>query len=124
MREYEYVYVLKPEVNDTFAKNFMLKMKHLVIETRGKSLRISCWGKRWLAWKRKGYRQGIFVCHHFLGNSGVIEKYEEALNSSNMILLKQCILLKKNVNQSVFREQFDAILVPHIREVVENTLDY
>ncbi|MBL4817855.1 MAG: 30S ribosomal protein S6 [Deltaproteobacteria bacterium] len=116
MREYESIYVLNPEVTDAKARDFMIKMKDLVNREGGKSIKVDCWGRRKLAWERNKYQRGIYVNHRYLGNPGLVAEYQRTLDIDESVLLRQSVLLKKDVDASSQEEQADQLEIPVVRE--------
>ncbi|MES2504848.1 MAG: 30S ribosomal protein S6 [Myxococcota bacterium] len=116
MREYESIYVLNPEMTDSAAKDFMLKMKDLVTREGGKNIKVDCWGRRKLAWERGKHQRGIYVHHNYLGLPGLVTEFERTLAIEEAVILRQSILLAKDVDASTREEQADQLEVPVVRE--------
>lgn len=125
MREYETIYVLRPDVDDKAAKEFMLKMKDLVSGQGGQNVKVSCWGRRRLAWLRDKQQRGLYVHHNYLGNPGVVKEYERMLGIDENVMLRQSILIKQNADASKYSEQQDELDPPIVKDVVRReTRDY
>lgn len=120
MREYETIYVLDYTLTDSNAKAIVLKMKELVFREHGKNIRVESWGRRKLAWVRKNHTRGIYVYHHYLGMPGLVAEFERNLAIEPAVILRQTLLVNKNVNQSVRDEQADSFEFNPIRERKQN----
>ncbi len=116
MREYESIYVLNPETTDLKAKEFALRMKDLILREGGKSIKLDCLGRRKLAWERKKYQRGIYMQHRYLGNPGLVTEYERTLAIEETVILRQSVLLNKNIDPAMCEEQPDQLEVPIIKE--------
>lgn len=116
MREYESIYILNPEITDFKAKEFALKMKELILREGGKNIKVDCLGRRKLAWERKKYQRGVYIQHRYLGNPGLVTEYERMLAIEENVILRQSVLLNKNVNIEAFEEQPDQLEIPVVKE--------
>lgn len=116
MREYESIYVLNPETTDAGVKEFMIKMKDLVTREGGKNIKADCWGRRKLAWERGKHQRGVYVHHHYLGNPGLVAEYERSLAIDESVILRQSVLLGKDVEPASREEQVDQFEVIVVRE--------
>ena len=75
LREYETLYILKPEIEDEVAVSFLHKMKDLVEKEGGKHLQVTNWGRKKLAWERDRNQKGMFSCLPL--NPGQLRQLEE-----------------------------------------------
>jgi small subunit ribosomal protein S6 len=116
MREYETIYVLNPETTDSSAKDFMLKMKDLVVREGGQNIKVDCWGRRRLAWERGKHQRGLFVHHLYLGNPGLVREYERTLAIEESVILRQSVLVNPEVDVASRPELPDQLEAPVIRE--------
>lgn len=115
-REYETIYVLRPEIEDSLAKDIMLKLKALVEEQGGINLKVSNWGRKKLAWERKKYQRGLYVHHAYLALTGVVEEFERNLAINENVLLRQTILVARNINPADRSPEADELETPVIKE--------
>ena len=118
-REYETIYVLRPEIEDSLAKDIMLKLKALVEAQGGINLKVSNWGRKKLAWERKKYQRGLYVHHAYLALSGVVEEFERNLAINENVLLRQTILVSRNINPADKTPEEDELETPVVKEKKE-----
>ena len=118
-REYETIYILRPELEDSLAKETMLSLKEVVAKHGGINLKVSNWGRRKLAWERKKHQRGLYVHHTYLAQSGVVSEFERTLGINENVLLRQTILLARNVVPSDRSEQEDELETPIVKEKKE-----
>jgi small subunit ribosomal protein S6 len=116
MREYETIYVIKQDVEDTKAIEFIQKMKALVEREGGKHLKITNMGRRKLAWERAKQQRGMFVHHRYLGASTIVAEYERTLAIEETILLRQTIVLNKDVDPAARMAEEDIVQPPIVKE--------
>lgn len=116
MREYETIYVLNPETTDSSAKEFMLKMKDLVVREGGQNIKVDCWGRRKLAWERGKHQRGLFVHHLYLGKPGLVAEYERTLAIDESVMLRHSVLVNAEVDVAARPEQADQLEAPVVRE--------
>ena len=118
-REYETIYVLRPEIEDSLAKDIMLKLKALVEAQGGINLKVSNWGRKKLAWERKKYQRGLYVHHAYLALTGVVEEFERNLAINENVLLRQTILVSRNINPADKTPEEDELETPVVKEKKE-----
>ncbi|MBL92864.1 MAG: 30S ribosomal protein S6 [Myxococcales bacterium] len=118
-REYETIYVLRPEIEDSLAKDIMLKLKALVEAQGGINLKVSNWGRKKLAWERKKYQRGLYVHHAYLALAGVVEEFERNLAINENVLLRQTILVSRNINPADKTPEDDELETPVVKEKKE-----
>lgn len=116
MREYETIYVMRPELDDNAAKDFMLAKKDLIEKMGGKNLKVTALGRRKLAWDTQKQNRGIYVLHQFLGHPNLVKEWERALSIDDNILLRQSIVLKRDVDPSLAKVEEDLLVPPVYKE--------
>jgi small subunit ribosomal protein S6 len=116
VREYETIYVLNPELSDSAAKDFMLKMKDLIQREGGKNIKVQCWGRRKLAFERENQQRGIYVHHMYLGLPGLVKEFERNLGNEESVMLRQSVLVNPSVDPATRPEEADQFDAPVIRE--------
>jgi small subunit ribosomal protein S6 len=116
MREYETLYILKPELEDAPAIEFITKMKSLVEANGGKHIKITNWGRKKLAWERDGNQKGMFVHHLYLGMPGLVNEYERALGIAEDCLLRQTVLVAKGISPDSRQPEEDVLEPPAVKE--------
>ena len=116
LREYETIYVIKPDVEDAAAINFITKMKGVVEREGGKHLKITNWGRRKLAWERKKQQKGMFIHHRYLGKPGIVAEYERTLAIEETIMLRQTVLVNPSVDPESRAAEEDVLNPPIVKE--------
>jgi small subunit ribosomal protein S6 len=116
MREYETIYILKPDVEDAAAIAFITKMKGLVEREGGKHLKITNMGRRKLAWERNKQQKGMYVHHRYLGKPGIVAEYERNLGIEESVMLRQTVVLKQSIDPNTLTAEEDILNPPIVKE--------
>jgi len=61
MREYELVFIVHPELDDTALKDLIEKVKGWITEAGGNVSKVDLWGKRKLAYSIRKQKEGQYV---------------------------------------------------------------
>jgi small subunit ribosomal protein S6 len=117
MREYETIYILKAELEDSSAIEFIGKMKSVVETKGGKHLQVTNWGRRKLAWERDRHQKGMMIHHRYLGQPGLVKEYERTLGIDENVLLRQTIVLNRAVDPASAVVDTDVLEPPITKEV-------
>lgn len=116
LREYETIYVLRPDLEDQVAVDLIQKMKGALEKQGGTHIKLSNWGRKKLAWECDRHQKGMFVHHHYLGLPGVVKDYERALTLEESVLLRQTVLLQSNVAAGSIAPEQDELTPPAVKE--------
>jgi small subunit ribosomal protein S6 len=116
MREYETIYVMRPELDDKAAKDLMLDKKALIERLGGKNLKVTALGRRKLAWETQKETRGIYIHHQYLGQPGIVKEFDRALSIDDNILIRQSIVLKNNVDPELAKVEEDVLVPPIFKE--------
>lgn len=116
MREYETIYVMRPELDDKAAKDLMLDKKALIERLGGKNLKVTALGRRKLAWETQKESRGIYVHHLFIGQPGIVKEFDRALDIDDKILIRQSILVKRDVDPELAKVEEDVLVPPIFKE--------
>jgi small subunit ribosomal protein S6 len=126
IREYEIIYIMKPDLTDEEQKNLVTKIEEVIAENKGQLLKTTVMGKRKLFHETKGHLRGSFVHSVFLGNNELVPELERKLRIDENVIRYQTIKLvefvsdiearKEYYNSSKFEELATTIAKP-IKEV-------
>lgn len=122
MREYETLYVLRPELDDQVAMDFISKMKAHVESNDGKHVQVTNMGRRKIAWERIAdrtrFQKGMYVRHRYLGKPDMVNSYERVLKLAEQCILRQTVVLQRAVLADAVTPEEDTIVPPIHREPV------
>jgi small subunit ribosomal protein S6 len=116
MREYETIYVMRPELDDKEAKDLMMTKKALIEQLGGVNLKVTAMGRRKLQWETKKETRGVFVHHRFLGNPGIVKDFDRDMSIDDKVLIRQSVLLNKDVDASTATVEEDILTPPIFKE--------
>lgn len=61
MRDYETVFILKPDLTGAAEEKYLAEIQSIIEKAKGKIKKIDKWGKRTLAYQIKKFREGFYV---------------------------------------------------------------
>ncbi|HVV87346.1 MAG TPA: 30S ribosomal protein S6 [Kofleriaceae bacterium] len=96
-REYETVYVLRPNTANDGVAEVNAKVKAVIEGMGGKVLKVDNWGKRRLAYEVAKERKGIYLYWRYLATSGVVEEAERNLRMLDSVIRFLTIRVDENV---------------------------
>jgi small subunit ribosomal protein S6 len=100
LREYEVVFVLTPNADNTEAERINGKVNEVVSSFGGKLLKLDNWGRRKLAYPIKRNSRGIFVYAKFIAKPGVVAEIERNLRIADSVLRYQSNVLNTTVESA------------------------
>ncbi|SHF32727.1 SSU ribosomal protein S6P [Caldanaerobius fijiensis DSM 17918] len=92
MRSYEFVYVLKPEVEEE-KRNGLLERFKSIIGQKGEVTNVDEWGMRRLAYPIKKFNEGYYVFLEFNGERDIPSELETTCRVTDEIL--RYLIVKK-----------------------------
>jgi len=86
MRNYELMYVVKPDLDEENLTAVIEKFGSLITANGGEVVSIDKWGKRRLAYEIKDYREGIYILVNFKGEAGTAHELDRVMKITDEIL--------------------------------------
>jgi small subunit ribosomal protein S6 len=86
MRIYEELFIIKPDVPDEEADQFVEQMRTQLTNAGATVDKIDKWGKRRLAYKVDKYREGAYVLFQFTAGPEMVKEFERRLRVSDQVL--------------------------------------
>lgn len=86
MRNYELMYIIKPELDEERLTGVIEKFTNLINTNGGEVVTTDKWGKRRLAYEIKDYREGIYILVNFKGEAGTAQELDRVMKISDDIL--------------------------------------
>lgn len=109
MREYETVYVLKPDLPADALKGLQEKLAAILQKQEGHVLVHTDWGKRKLAYRVEKLKFGQYVYFQYLDSGASISEMERILKYDDKVLKYLTVRLDDNVN---VQERLSAPVAP------------
>jgi len=97
-REYETIFILKPDVTNDVIGQVNTKIRHVVEAGGGQLLKVENWGRRKLAYEVKKQLKGIYVFFNYLGNAGLVEEVERNLHLTDTVIRYYSVKADENVD--------------------------
>lgn len=96
-REYETVYILRPNTANDGVAEVNTKVKGIIEGLGGKVLKVDNWGKRRLAYEVSKERKGIYLYWRYLASPGVVEETERNLRMLDHVIRYMTVKVDENV---------------------------
>jgi small subunit ribosomal protein S6 len=87
VREYETIYVLRPDVAREGQERIAARITEVVARENGKLTTLENWGRRQLAYTVSKFRRGVYVYVRYLGGGALVNEVER-----NLRMLKEDVL--------------------------------
>lgn len=81
LREYETIFLVKPELTDDNVDRIKERVRGIVSREGGKVIRFTVWGKKKTLYPVGKQPRAIYVHTHFLGNSKMVAEVERNLRN-------------------------------------------
>lgn len=92
-RQYETIYILKPDVDAESAEKVGQRVQDVVTRESGKLTKVELWGRRRLAYDLAKHKRGVYVYLKYLGDGRVVAEVERNLRLSDTVLKYQTVLV-------------------------------
>lgn len=86
MRNYELMYIVKPDLDEEKTAAVIEKFSALITNNAGEITSVDKWGKRRLAYEIRDYREGIYILVNFKGEAGTAQELDRVMKISDEIL--------------------------------------
>ena len=98
MREYETIYLIKPDLPLDIGKGLQDKLSEIVKKQQGHILSRADWGKRRLAYRIQKFRHAQYLYLQFLDPGPSIAEIERILKYDDRVLRYLTVKIKEKVN--------------------------
>ncbi|MCL1849457.1 MAG: 30S ribosomal protein S6 [Clostridiales bacterium] len=86
MRNYECMYILKPDMEEEAMQQLMDRYSAIVTDGQGELVSIDKWGKRRLAYEIKDLMDGYYVLMNFKSEPPVVNELDRVMKISDDML--------------------------------------
>ena len=97
-REYETIYILRPDSTTDVIAQVNQKIRGIVEAGGGTLLKVDNWGKRKMAYEVKKHLKGIYLFFSYLGSAGLVEEVERNLRLSDSVIRYYSVKIAENVD--------------------------
>jgi small subunit ribosomal protein S6 len=95
-RQYETIYILKPDVDAESAEKVGQRVQEVVTRESGKLTKVELWGRRRLAYDLAKHKRGVYVYLKYLGDGRTVNEVERNLRLSDSVLKYQTVLVESD----------------------------
>jgi small subunit ribosomal protein S6 len=125
-REYETIYILRPDVDAETAEKIGTRVQEVVDREKGKLTKVELWGRRRLAYDIAKQKRGVYVYLKYLGQGNVVAEIERNLRLSDSVIKFQTVFVRNDVelgtveiaNEDV---KFERLELPPMEEEKEDS---
>ena len=97
-KEYETIYVLRPDVDADTADKVQARINEVVAREVGTLMKVESWGRRKLAYPVAKHRKGVYVYVKYAGKGGLVSELERNLKLQDSVLKFQTVLTREDVD--------------------------
>ena len=97
-REYETIYILRPDAGDEAAQKVAGRIVEIVERLRGMLVEVQVWGRRRMAYKVRGHAKGVFIHIRYVGYPGLVEELERNFRMLDSVFKYQTVKLRDDVD--------------------------
>jgi small subunit ribosomal protein S6 len=101
LREYETIYVLRPDVTAESAAKIASRVEEVVTREAGKLTLVETWGRRQLAYPVTKFKRGVYLYVKYLGKGGIVTELERNLKMLDDVLKYQTVKVRDEVEEGV-----------------------
>ncbi|MGD8609153.1 MAG: 30S ribosomal protein S6, partial [Myxococcales bacterium] len=118
-REYETIYILRPDVDSAKAEQIIERLKEVITRLDGTLTKLDNWGKRKLAYPIEKSTRGIFVYLKYVGFNDLVAELERNLRLLDDVVRFQTVLLAEDIDPASVTVDPDDLQYLHVDEVEE-----
>jgi small subunit ribosomal protein S6 len=97
-REYETIYVMRPEVTRDSADRIAKRVEEVVLRERGQLTRVENWGRRQTAFNIAKSRRAVYVYVRYVGGGLLVSELERNLRMLDDVIKYQTVRLRDDVD--------------------------
>lgn len=113
-REYETIYVLRPDVERERIEEISTRLTEAVGREGGKLTRLESWGRRRLAYPVQKHKRGIYIYLKYIGRGGAVSELERNLRLLDTVLKYQTVKLADLVGAEAYEIRSEDVKLEHV----------
>ena len=118
-REYETIYILRPDVDNETAEKVVERAKDVIARLDGTLTKLDNWGKRKLAYPIRKNSRGIFVYLKYVGFSDLVAELERNLRLVDQVMRFQTVLLDEDLDPAAVAVDPEELQYLHVEDEEE-----
>jgi small subunit ribosomal protein S6 len=108
-REYETVYVMRPEVTRESAERIAKRVEEVVQRESGQLTRVENWGRRQMAFAVGKTRRAVYVYVRYVGGGRLVSELERNLRMLDDVIKYQTVRLRNDVDLAALTVNADEV---------------
>jgi len=105
-REYETIYILRPDSTNDVIGQVNTKARTVIEAGGGTIIKVDNWGKRKLAYEVQKQLKGIYLFFSYLGSAGLVEELERNLRLTDSVIRYYSVKIAENVDPAARTSEF------------------
>lgn len=118
MREYETIFVIRPNADEAQSNKVIDKVNSLIDQHNGTILQKNNWGKKEMAYQVEKHWQGVYYYYNYAGDSGVVKDLERSLRLSEDVLKFITVKLHDDVDVEARKREIADAEAPKVEAPV------
>jgi small subunit ribosomal protein S6 len=106
MRNYEIMFIMRPDVADEDADKLITQMEGVVAAAGGKVEKVEKMGRRRLAYRVRRQREGFYVLFKLQGNGDTVKEFERRLKVTDTVIKYLTVRTDEDLKRA---EKFQAL---------------
>jgi small subunit ribosomal protein S6 len=115
-REYETIYILRPDVSNDAAEKIVERAKDVIARLDGTLTKLDNWGKRKLAYPIQKNTRGFFVYLKYVGFNDLVAELERNLRLLDEVVRFQTVLLAEDIDPASVAVDPEEVQYLHVEE--------
>jgi small subunit ribosomal protein S6 len=115
-REYETIYILRPDVDNAGAEKVVDRAKDVLARLDGTLTKLDNWGKRKLAYPIQKNSRGIFVYLKYVGYGDLVAELERNLRLLDEVVRFQTVLLTEDIDPASVAVDPEEVQYLHVED--------
>jgi len=108
-REYETIYVMRPEVTRESAERIAKRVEEVVQRENGQLTRVENWGRRQMAFAVGKSRRAVYVYVRYVGGGRLVSELERNLRMLDDVMKYQTVRLRDDVDLGALAVNADEV---------------
>jgi len=105
MRNYEIIFIVRPDVTEEDVDKLIAQMEGVVAGTKGKLEKVEKMGRRRLAYRVAKQREGIYVLFRLQGSGDTVKEFERRLKVTDTVIKYMTVRIDEDLERA---EKFKA----------------
>jgi len=106
MRNYEIIFIVRPDVTEEDVDKLIAQMEGVVAGTKGKLEKVEKMGRRRLAYRVAKQREGIYVLFRLQGAGDTVKEFERRLKVMDTVIKYMTVRIDEDLERA---EKFKAL---------------